>query len=561
MTFVPPSSTDLAFLQANSDAYEWLISKIDSLGAMNDREAVLRQVVSTAHFAGVCHPGRFADGSIENIGLQIGSSLTSGRSGAPHLPQSSVRENSRRRILHVAGFVVGVGGHSRMLYHWLRNDRSSCHSVVLSDQIEPIPHWFSEAVQAGGGDLLQLPPSLPLCERSSQLIALARQNVDLVVLHHGWCDVVPTVAFSSDDCPPVAVLNHADHVFWLGSSVADMVINLRSAGADHTAKRRFVSCNTVLPIPLLDQPRKVSRRDARSALGIPENQIVLLSVGRPEKYRPCGSFDFVATAGKILDRERNAHLYVVGESAAGIAPFLRSEVHERLHFVGSLDDPSPYRDAADVYLESFPFGSTTALLEAALNGLPVVPAYAPLFPLLVASADSIGDLLPNPGSEQEYIERVMFLIAQPDQRAELGQTLRNRMLVDHVGEGWLTRLDSLYNETDHLTHAPRPIPESCCLFTAEDIGLSMWNVFSDGKTNYRRGLEDQRSTAFLHSSFVARQVGNFAKARGFAWRAVRENPFRIDSWRLLGKAMLGQKGPLIRRVLRHLRGRTIKVFT
>src|SRR5690606_34285328 len=102
-------------------------------------------------------------------------------------------------------------------------------------------------------------------------------------------------------------------------------------------------------------------------------------------YRPCSHYDFTATARKILDRNLLAHLYVVGETLQGLAPYLRSSLHDRLHFVGPVDDAKLYRASADVYLESFPFGSQTALLEAALSGLPVVPAYAPLFPLLVAN--------------------------------------------------------------------------------------------------------------------------------------------------------------------------------
>ena len=41
---------------------------------------------------------------------------------------------------------------------------------------------------------------------------------------------------------------------------------------------------------------------------------MLLSVGREEKYRPYGCYDFVETANKILDLQPEAHLYIVGES-------------------------------------------------------------------------------------------------------------------------------------------------------------------------------------------------------------------------------------------------------
>ena len=139
---------------------------------------------------------------------------------------------------------------------------------------------------------------------------------------------------------------------------------------------------------------------------------MLLTIGRPLKYRPCGDHDFIATAGRVLEREIDAHLYVVG--AEPCRPCYRTcgaVAHERIHFEGPVADPTRYRAAADVYLESFPFGSNTALLEAALDGLGGVPAYAPLFPLLVAGNDSLSEIpAKSARASHAYIERVCELL-------------------------------------------------------------------------------------------------------------------------------------------------------
>lgn len=174
--------------------------------------------------------------------------------------------------------------------------------------------------------------------------------------------------------------------------------------------------------------------------------------------------------------------------------------------MGSVD-PSAYRMAADIYLESFPFGSNTALLEAALCGLPVVPAYAPLFSLLVANDDAIYDILPNPLHEEEYIDRVDLLIRQPYQRAELGAMLRTRLLVDHTAEGWLQRLTTMYQETDFLVHNPQPIPIASCIIKDTDIGLSQWHVMADGKTSFTGTSVDRSKAVLFHAAFVAKNGG------------------------------------------------------
>jgi glycosyltransferase involved in cell wall biosynthesis len=543
-------SASECFLRANSAAYERLVDKIRVIDLRKNPEAVLGEVTLTAQVASEFHPGRFADGTIENPVLEIGAEL--GKiTVEDRCLTLGVARGGRRRVLHVATQVVGIGGHTRMLYHWVQNDKSSCHSLVLVRHTNvPVPLWLHEAIWSSGGQLMILPQGSGLCHKAKWLREIAKKSADLVVLHHDPSDVVPIVAFAIDEGPPVVRLNIADHQFWLGSSVADMVINLRTAGAEHTAKRRFVSSNAVIPIPMADPIRRVSRRDARRILGINEDQVMLLSVGRDLKYRPCGSYDFVATANRILDRHPSAHLYVVGESAAGIAPYLRCTMHERLHFSGSMDDPSLYRAAADVYLESFPFGSQTALLEAALSGLPVVPAYAPLFPLLVANDDAIQDLIPNPNSEQEYVDQVDLLIQHPEQQVGLGAALRERLVVDHMGLGWLDRLAAIYEETDRLTHRMQPIPASPCSTTDEDIGLSLWHAVADGKTYSTDTSGDGIGAGLRHAGFLAKYIGDYADARRFAWRAVRHDPYQRMSWRLFAITLLGRAGRILRKVRR-----------
>jgi glycosyltransferase involved in cell wall biosynthesis len=541
------------FLKSNSDAYEWFIRKILSMNLKKEREAVLRSVERAAWFAGYFHTGRFVDGTIENLAFNIGTDLDLHPVQLESCSLPVVRKDGRRRVLHVTPGLA-MGGHRQLLYHWICNDSTSCHSLVLVDHSGDVPKRFDEAIQNSGGSLMILPQDTDHCQKAQLLREIARSNADLVVWHLIGADVVPIAAFAIQECPPIILIDHCDHLFWLGSSVADLVVNLRTAGAELTAERRFTSRTTVIPIPLLDPKIDMSRIEARQLLGIGADQVMLLSIGRAEKYRPHGFYDFVMTANKILDRQPNAHLYVVGESIAGITPFLHCVIHNRLHFIGSIEDPSIYRIAADIYLESFPFGSQTALLEAALSSLPVVPAYAPLFPLLVANDDALVDILQNPKTEQEFINQVELLICEPETRVELGDALRKRLLVDHVGKGWLARLDILYQKTDQLKHSPQLIPNSSCMMTDIDINLSQWHVMAI-KTQSPATPDDDIGAELFHTAFVAKTVGDYATARWHAWRAVKHDPCQRLAWRLLAIALLDRMGNYIRR-----KGNSIEQF-
>ena len=535
-----------AFLRANDAAYERLVERATAADAASMPEEALRRVSDAALFAARFHPGRFADGAIENIAFEIGR--RAGSLATEATPTAT--GEGRRRVLHVVSQVQAVGGHTRMLHHWVTHDETSVHSLFVVDQgSTPVPEWLSASVSKSRGTLTVCEHQQSRLCKALLLRRFAHQHADLVVLHHDCGDVVPTVAFAVDGGPPVAILDHADHLFWLGSSVADTVIALRSAGAQHGVGRRCATRNAILPIPLVPPPQQVTRAQARRSLGIPVDQTVLLTVGRPVKYRPCGTHDFVATANTILERNPSASLYVVGESLEGIRPYLRSQPHPALHFVGPVDDASLHRAAADIYLESFPFGSNTALLEAALNGLPVVPAYAPLFPLLVAGNDSLLDLVSNPASEEEYVSRAGSLVRDHDRRIEFGEALRQRLLAEHVGKGWLQHLRALYEHTDRLAHLPRPIPRNPCLLAEADVRLSLWNVMADGVTSHRSADLDSAHAALRHAAFVFKEAGDYARARRCALKAVRADR-GMASWRLVGATLLGRPGRTVRAWIR-----------
>jgi glycosyltransferase involved in cell wall biosynthesis len=532
-----------AYLKANSAAYECLVERAAAADAYARPEEALRRVCNAALFAAKFHPGRFADGALENIAFDIG------RRAASLAPEAAARTTKLRRVLHVVSHAPAVGGHTRMLHHWVTHDATSTHSLFIVDQgPAPVPEWLGASILKSRGTLTVCARRQGQLDKALHLRRLAHQHADLVVLHHDCCDVVPTVAFAVEGGPPVAIVDHADHLFWLGSSVADTVIALRSAGARHGAQRRHAPRNALLPIPLVPS-QQTSRAQARSRLGIPPDQTVLLSVGRALKYRPCGAHDFVATANAILERNPSAHLYVVGVNLEGIRPYLRTQPHPALHFVGPVHDTSLHRAAADIYLESFPFGSNTALLEAALSGLPVVPAYAPLFPLLVAGNDSLNDLVSNPSSEEEYVSMASSLVRDRQQRIAFGAALRQRLLVEHVGEGWLRHLRQLYAHTDRLVHRPRLIPHTPCMLAEADVRLSLWNVMADGVTSHRHADLDSAHAALRHAAYVFKEAGDYARARGYAWQAARAQ-LNLATCRLVGATLLGRPGRTFRAWMR-----------
>jgi hypothetical protein len=79
---------------------------------------------------------------------------------------------------------------------------------------------LSAEIEKSGGQVIILPLKASLLERAFWLRQALQSSIDLVMLHPG-IDIVPLVAMATADCPPVAIVNHADHLFWIGCSIAE----------------------------------------------------------------------------------------------------------------------------------------------------------------------------------------------------------------------------------------------------------------------------------------------------------------------------------------------------
>jgi glycosyltransferase involved in cell wall biosynthesis len=444
--------------------YEGLAGLLGTFAERGSPQAVLPLVEEIAAFAESRHAGTFADGRVENPAYEIGRSLDARRAAG-----RMARQGDRRRILHVGSDLPDIGGHTRIATNWIRNDRRSVHGIAMIGT--SLSSAMSAAAIASGGSVSFLSGSRR--EKARQLRSLAR-TVDLVVLHVSNRDVVPVLAFADDDLPPVAVLNHSDHLFWLGSSIADSVVNLRSIGAALSRDRRLTRHNALMAIPLSDPLERMSRSAARRLLGIPESQLMLLSVGRSIKYKPDATHDFFRAARAVLDRHRDAHLHIVGPTADEGRVYSPFGAHERVHFAGPQPDATAFQVAADLYIESFPFGSQTACLEACMCGLPPVLAHTPAAQLLATNEDCISELVTNPGSEAEHVEIVSTLVGSAAARRELGAEVRRRILAHHTEGGWVEGLEAVYSQILGLSHRHAPIAAEPCRREPYDVALAAW---------------------------------------------------------------------------------------
>lgn len=396
-----------------------------------------------ADYAWRNHPGVFASPRLEAVLKAIGrEALPPGEHRRPpNAPLGSV--------LHVLTEAGPIGGHGRLARRWIEQDEQRSHSLVLTRQRETtLPEALAGAVRARGGDIAVLDERCRLVARARELRALAA-GCDLVVLHIHPFDVVPALALADDSsCPPVVLVNHADHVFWLGTGSADFVACIRQSGVRLALERRGLAAATcsVLPIPLAPANRTLARAEAKRALGLPADAVLLLTVAQGQKYARVGRVDFLDLVTPVVEAHPQAVLFAVGPTPEGAWQDSGRRTGGRIRALGPAEDASSFYEAADVYLDSYPFASLTALLEAGSFGAPVVSfrAHGPDAEVLAADDPALDDVLIAAASEAEYRAALSRLISYPGIRERTGARTRARIQEAHAGPGWAARLDELY---------------------------------------------------------------------------------------------------------------------
>jgi hypothetical protein len=368
---------------------------------------------------------------------------------AEALPKSAGahRHCPRQRWLHVLNEAYETLGHTNLCRRWIQYSTKVRHDVIFLDHTGEIPRNLIDAVQETQGQCIVFDATTSQLQRAAQLRAYAWEEADVVVLHTHPEDVMATTAFGVAGGPPVLLVNHADHAFWVGCAVADLVLDIRTSGHLWTRQARGVDRAALLPLPLWeeDSPSEQASTNphlklmARKTLGIPEDAILLLTVGSEAKYQPIPSLDFVAAAQEIIKCCDKAYLIAVGPKDRGDWKAARKITGGRIVALGRQPQTKIYCQAADIYLEGFPSGSLTALLEAAQTGLPCVRSPRDCVPPFCSDGIPL-EGVPQPVDVKDYVATVKSLIANPKMRVEMGIELQNLTRDHHCRGGWLTHL-------------------------------------------------------------------------------------------------------------------------
>jgi hypothetical protein len=401
------------------------------------------------------HPGRFVCPDLEAIVAHLGAAAL------PHVGSGvAPRPDRPMSVLHVATEFYAVGGHSRMAAHWMNEDSDNRHSLALTRQHEIVPPELATAVAASRGSitLLNRTPGdlLGWARRLQRLIAEA----DCVILHVHSMDVIPFLALAGmAHRPPVLLVNHADHLFWLGANFVDLVVSTRASGDRLTRDRRGIpdARRAVIPLCLAPPDASMARAEARRRLGFPEDQLIILTVARALKFKRVGHEEFPDPLVPLLEANPRARLVVLGPG--GQVDWSRAEaaVPGQVIAVPATPETAPYFAAADIYLDSFPFVSVTSMLEAGLRGLPLVTRqpFGPECAVMGSDSPGIELEILRADSGSGVVGLLQRLIDDAAWRRQVGARTAAAIARTHMGAAWRAGLSEVYRR-GFAAHAAGP---------------------------------------------------------------------------------------------------------
>lgn len=421
-------------IEQNQSCFREMLNKLNSEREVIKQFNIASYALAYATFRGT---GYYYSKDLESFYVGIAQALNIDNYDVPY---------EKNSFLHVMTEAYLTGGHTRVVERWINlSDKDQKHSVVLINNIGIYPELLQENVKSRNGEfyILENPNFLA---KAVDLRKLGL-NYEYIILHTHMYDPTATMAFGTDKFKrPVILFNHADHMFWIGKSIADIVADIKTINT--ISKSRKNLDNTFkLGVPIDNRTITLKNKDeARKLLGIPNDKKILLSIGSANKFDPVLGDSIVPFLKKILDSRKDVICYLMGPSQANeYWKNVNQETNGKIIPLGPIDYNKEYFDyinAADLIIDSYPMGGGTALMDCVMSGKPIIS-----FESVFGQFDYITKSQSICHNECDFIEKVLKVLNDEKYAKELSTELRTLFDEENSKKNWLKRLDELIEKT------------------------------------------------------------------------------------------------------------------
>ncbi|UEQ75484.1 glycosyltransferase [Chryseobacterium arthrosphaerae] len=360
------------------------------------------------------------------------------------------QEPAEDSTLHLFSEISSIGGHSKLIFSWIENDKKSKHYLMSTwqnfQEVSEIAKSYQYNIEH---NLFVYDQKLNIIEKAQKIVDTLKENCfSRIVLHIHPHDVIPSLVFSSQKLKsPVFFLNHAEHTYWLGAPVTDVLLQIRESNILKDSENRNIPVQDqfFLPIPV-DQSYSL-KKTGKSTFSI-------ISIGRESKYEPNAEYNFYEKALKIVKKFNHVVFTIIGIELNN--PNRKIYAHERLIFIPPTRDINQYIENADLYLEGFPIPSFTSLLEPAMAGVPFVLHYDPASVYKIFDDNKEKGIF-YPEDQKEWEFEVEKMITNEEYRKSINTLQLTYLQENYSSQGWNIKLQNIKNLSKNKHHTIRSI--------------------------------------------------------------------------------------------------------
>lgn len=364
----------------------------------------------------------------------------------------NIQDTAEDKTLHLFSEISSIGGHSKLIFSWMENDKNSKHYLLSTWQNFQEVSEIAKSYQYNiDHNLFVYDQKLSIIEKAQKIVDTLKENYfSRIVLHIHPHDVIPSLVFSSQKLKsPVFFLNHAEHTYWLGAPVTDFLLQIRESNILKDSENRNIPVQDqfFLPIPV-DESYSLKKTE--------KNTFNIISIGRASKYEPNQEYNFYEEALKIVKKFEHVVFTIIGIELNN--PNRKIYTHERLIFIHPTRDINPYIETADLYLEGFPIPSFTSLLEPAMAGVPFVLHYNPAGVYKVFDDNNEKGIFHSKDLKSWELE-VERIITDENYKNLITRQQLTYLQENYSSEGWNRKLAKIKDSCKNKQHNIRAIPQ------------------------------------------------------------------------------------------------------
>ncbi len=444
-----------------------LKKKISNFSKETDEKKKIALSFDIMDFAERSGAGYYTISEIEDFYIKLAHSIDTIEDGIFY-PNS---------YLHVMTTAYTTGGHSRVVARWIETSpEEQKHSLVLLNQgNNEIPQDIQTAVASHGGDIY-VSSNQDLLENARYLRKLSLQYKG-IILHIHPKDPTSIIAYGVNTFKtPILMFNHADHNYWCGASIVDVIADIRDNGISQ--KYRNIDDVYVLRIPIesnFNLNKYINAKSSsRLSLGIAQDVKVILTIGRSAKYKSIGNIEFCNVIYSVLQQVPSSICYGIGPT-------------EETGFWGNTPKCVPlgeiaygeeyykYLAAADLYVDSLPIGGGVAIMDAIQAHLPVLSysVFNPDFGSLVEGVTKIS-------KKKEFLELAVSLLLDSKKSEALACQQYKTMMKYHGTRGWNAKKEDIISILKGKKHSVKKIRNISSSIDDRCVMLGIKSIVTDG---------------------------------------------------------------------------------